>query len=498
MRKGFFMRIELDKKQDKIYKGFITFIIACLGILMLGLVNASWSELITYNHKFGSYDIAFIASAVILVIGVLALQKYNIKKRYIFFGILIVGFLIRLGYAFTIQSVPISDFAMMYETAGDVLKGDFSNLWGTGYIARFPHITMSVMYFAGIRAVFSEPLLAIKFLNVVASTCNIIIIYLIAKELFNNKIAQLGALITALFPPLILYTAIFTTENLAIPFFLLGVYIFILVIKEKKDWKFLFLATFMVSIGNLFRMVGVIILVAFILYVLISYNNTLKKKVISIILLGAGFLVPLVSTSFILHYSGVMEYQLWRGREPSITSILKGFNVEHSGRWNLDDAAIPELYNFDYDEIEKVCKEKIFERITTTPKDELFKFFVSKYTSQWCVGDFSGSYWAEHSIEEKDMLIKVSENGIWFAQGFFVVLISLTYIGLANLKAIRKNKILSLFYYIFCGYGVFYLISENQSRYGFTVCWVFIILALVGIDLISNIRIKEGDSYEKV
>lgn len=492
------MNVELTKKENKVYKGFITFVIASLVVLMLVLVNASWNELVAYKYKFGKIDIIFIILVMLLIIGVKSLQKYKIKTKYIFLSIFITGFLLRLAYAFSINSVPISDFAMMYETAGDVLRGDFSNLWGTGYIARFPHITVPVMYFAGIRAIFPEPLLAIKFFNVVASTFNILIIYLIAKEVFNNKIAQWGALITALFPPLILYTAIYTTENLAIPFFLLGIYLFILVVVGKKDWKFLLLASIMISIGNLFRMVGPIILVAFILYIIVSYQNSLKKKIISIMLVIIGFVVPLVSTSFTLHYSGVMEYQLWKGREPSITSILKGFNVEYAGRWNPDDAAIPEAYNFDYDKIEEVCKEKIFERITTTPKDQLFKFLLNKYTSQWSVGDFSGSYWAEHSIEDSDMLIKFSDNGIWFAQGFYVVLITLTYVGLANFNLTRKNKSISLFYYIFCGYGIFYLVSENQARYAFTVCWIFIILALVGIDLIGNINKKEGCNSEEI
>lgn len=486
------MKNEVNMREEKIHKGFITFVIASLVILVLVLVNASWNELVNYNYKFSSIDILFISSTLVLIAGVFLLRKYNIKAKYIVLSIFLIGFLIRLGYAFTIDSVPISDFAMMYETAGSVLNGDFSNLWGTGYIARFPHITIPVMYFALIRAIFPDPLLAIKFFNVVASSCNIIIIYLIAKELFNNKkIAQWGALITALFPPLILYTAIFTTENLAIPFFLLGIYLFILVVNGKKDCKILFVASVMVSVGSLFRMVGPVIIAAFVLYVLVSYKSKIKKKLICIVFIIIGFLVPLVSTSYALHYSGVIEYQLWKGREPAITSILKGFNVEHAGRWNPEDAAIPEMYNFDYDKIEEVCKEKINERLTTTPKDELFQFFVNKYTSQWCVGDFSGSYWAEHSIEDSDMLLKVSETGIWFAQAFFVVLISLTYIGLANLKTITYNRPISLFYYIFCGYGVFYLITENQSRYAFTVCWIFIILALVGIDLFTKSKEKE-------
>ncbi|HEY5524625.1 MAG TPA: hypothetical protein VIK26_04710, partial [Clostridium sp.] len=124
---------------------------------------------------------------------------------------------------------------------------------------------------------------------------------------------------------------------------------------------------------------------------------------------------------------------------------------------------------------------------TTTPKGELLKFFANKYSSQWSMGDFSGAYWAEHSVEDEDIGIKFSENGIWFGQLFFVVIISLSYIGLLNIKEVNQNRPLSLIYYIFCGYSILYLVSENQARYGFIVCWIFVIMATVGIDLLQKI-----------
>ena len=49
----------------------------------------------------------------------------------------------------------------------------------------------------------------------------------------------------------------------------------------------------------------------------------------------------------------------------------------------------------------------------------------------------------------------------------------------------------SLFYYIFCGYSIFYLITENQARYAFTVCWIFVIMAIVGIDFIEKLNFRK-------
>ena len=491
MDKDSYKKIE---KGNRIYNGFITFVLGTLFIFMLLIVNGSFSNLAEYKNSFNSIDIIFCIGSIITIALLYMSYKRGVSSKIILLGIVILGLILRLLYAFTIDSIPISDFATMYETAGSILEGDFSMLWGTGYIARFPHITIPTLYYAGIRYIFSEPLLVIKGVNVFASTCNIVIIYKITEEIFSSKgKAIITALITALYPPLILYTAVFTTENLAIPFLLVAIHMFILFIKKEGNCKYLVLAALFLSVGNLFRMVGQIMLIAFILYIIISYREKIKSKVIIILILIIMFVIPLIGTSFLLENNGVIEYQLWKGREPNLTNIVKGLNIENQGQWNLDDSLIPEMYDFDYEKIEEACKIIIWDRLSTTPKGELLKFFAEKYSSQWNVGDFSGSYWAEHDLEEENKGIKFSENGIVFGQLFFVILISLSYIGLLNIREVKQNRPLSLIYYIFCGYSILYLVSENQARYGFIVSWVFIIMATVGIDLLQKIGTVKRD-----
>ena len=85
------------------------------------------------------------------------------------------------------------------------------------------------------------------------------------------------------------------------------------------------------------------------------------------------------------------------------------------------------------------------------------------------------------------MFLKFSEKGIWFSQLFCVILIGLSYIGLLNFKESINNNAIAIIYYVFCGYGILYLISENQARYGYVVCWVFILMGSIGINLMDKI-----------
>ena len=175
--------------------------------------------------------------------------------------------------------------------------------------------------------------------------------------------------------------------------------------------------------------------------------------------------------------TGVTEFQLWRGSEPFWTSVLKGTNMESHGRWNHEDAIIPDIYNFDYDKITQVSKEIIKERLISTPAKDLGIFYLRKFTFQWREGDFSASYWAELRTDPQNIKINLRDDAPIYAQLYFFLLMLLSYIGLYN-KENSKNSAINLFYIIFCGYALFCLITESQDRYSFIVCWLFPILSL--------------------
>lgn len=53
---------------------------------------------------------------------------------------------------------------------------------------------------------------------------------------------------------------------------------------------------------------------------------------------------------------------------------------------------------------------------------------------------------------------------------------------MGNNNGSEPNTKLNLFHLILLGYVAAYLITENQNRYGYIVSWIFIILAVDGID----------------
>lgn len=486
------------EKWNKISFNFIKFVNVAL-IFLIGMVLiTTYEALKKTNGKFGGVDIVFIAITVLTASIIYFLYKKNVKSKKILIILVAIGFIIRLVWVFSINSIPVSDYNGIYRTTHEILQGNFQQLREVGYYARFPHLTIPLLFASLMRLLFPVNLfIAVKVVNCIFSSLGIFFMYLLGKEIFKKDIyGIIGVFFMTFYPPIILYTAVYCNENQAIPFYILAIYLFLKSVNKENKYRGLFFAGVALSIGNLFRMVATIVIVAFMLYLIVGVDFGMKERIKKGAIVVIGFAIPLITISFGLKSINFTEQHIWAGSEPKITNILKGTNIEGGGGWTHEDAIIPETYNFDKEKIEEVCKEIIFNRLTTTPINELVNFYYKKYTGIWSNGEFSGAYWAEHSIEDSDMKIRISQNGIWYIRLFYLMLIGFTFLGLFNRKALKENMGINLIYFIFCGYGIMFLITERQDRYTFIVCWIFILLAMNGINLMKRLGVSKWKSLD--
>lgn len=482
---------------NKISKGFTAFMIGALKILLivvvLSTIKIALSKVIAINTSF---FVMLILVGFTVYFGYKLINSDLDNKKKIMI-ILAWGMIVRALWLINVNSIPTSDFSTMYESAGNFVKGDTSMFKGTAYIARNPHLTMMVLYMALIRKIFPvENLLVMKVINLMLGVAVIYLIYLIIKKVFDNKrYGLIAALMASIFPPLVTYTAVFCTENLAIPLYLLSIYIFLLVVKDKKSFWLLIPCGIALSVGHLLRMVAQIVLIAFILYILLYTKEKVIYKLRNSIAIIASFLIIFVVTSNILKSLDVTEYQLWKGAEPNITSILKGTHIASGGAWNEEDAKVPSECDFDYDKIVEVCIDTIEERLTTTPPSVLIKFYIMKFIHQWDQGDLAGVFWSTLDVPEDEIIVDISGGGNGILQLVYSAMMLLTFIGVFNKKALEDKPEIKLFYLLLCGYGAAYLITESQARYSYIVCWLFAILAIAGVDKICN---TEGEGIGKL
>lgn len=466
---------------EKFKEKFTTFFLTTLKVLMIVVMVASSGYIKNFNKN------SIIVGAILL--SIIVIEVYIIKRNICYKKqialILICGFILRGLWLLNVKSIPISDFSVIYECGQEFLNGNTGMFWGHSYIARFPHLTIMVLYMALMIKIFpTNNIVMMKLVNLALGVLTIYIIYLLVKELFDSKKRGIyAASLASIFPPFITYTGVFCTENVAIPLYLLSIYFFILVIKNKKSKYYLISSGILLSIGNLFRMVAAIVVIAYAIYILIYLKYKIINKLRNIALYIVPYVVFLVVVSYTLQSLKITEFPLWKGSEPKITSILKGSNLESNGRWNEKDAAIVEKYNYDYQKIQDASLEIIKERLTKTPPLELVKFYIRKIALQWNEGDFGGVYWTKLGVPEEDIKVDISLEVL---QIVYLSVMILIFIGLFNRKNNKDSQEINLLYIILCGYGVMYLVTESQGRYAYIISWIFIILAIEGINFILN------------
>lgn len=467
---------------------FTRFVICALIVMFPILLVTAVGVSIQYKN-INFVNITILAIYLVLTLSLIYSIYKKIDKNKMLIGILITGFILRFIWAFITPSIPTSDFKNMYDNAQNLLQGNTSAFFGLGYFARFPHMTPYTLYLALIVKYFgANALTVVKVLNVVLSTASIYLVYIICNSIFKDyKRPLIGAFIMSVMPSSILYVAVYCSENVAIPFYLLSIYLFIIVINNKKNSLYLLLCGLLLSVGHLFRMIAYIVLIAYVMYILIYDNEKIVKKLRNITFILVPFILLFVLVGNALVSLNITDRKLWNGSEPSnLTSAVRGSNIESGGSWNLEDAQFMDSLLSDREALEKACKERIIERYTTTPPLKLVNFFIGKFTSQWAYGDNAGAYWSELEIPDDKIKFDISGKGTSSYQIIYSVILLLIIVGLFNRRQLAEHKIVNLFYIILCGFGAAFLILETQCRYAFIVSFIFAILPVTAFNFSFN------------
>lgn len=457
-----------------------------LTIIIVSSIGGFFASFLGFN--FGTLIVTLIEALAIYIGYKLIVSKLKDKDKVIY--LIIIAAILRVLWILNADTVPVSDFKTMFNSGAALLNGDTSIFKGLGYIGRYPHLVVTTLYMALVENIFQgNSLIAMKVINLILGLVVVYLIYGVAKEVFEDeKKSQIALLLAVVFPPLVTYTPVFCSENIAMPFYLLSIYFFIKALKKGKNINFVLSGVFL-SFGNLFRMVGIIIIAAYMVYLILYYKENILNKFKAIILFLTPYVLILICASSIIEAAGITETPLWKGSEPKITSSLKGVNVNALGRWNEEDAEFIDKYLEDYDTLEEKCKEVIIDRLTNTSPISLGGFIIAKIATQWNMGDFAGSYWSQLDLKDEDIIFKVYPIGSTIFQLIYVVVLFMIFIGLFDKKN-RKNDIINLFYLIFCAFGGAYLLLENQSRYAYIVSFAFVILFISGIDKCKVLKNK--------
>lgn len=508
-------KIKLSKFSEIFITLIIILFIICFGLALF--------EAIVFNKNilgFNYSPIFMIVSAIIFVILLILIYKRLIPKlrscSKISILIIVIMLIIQVIVGYILLSVPDWDIKAAFNEACYITSSSYNNYGysvdGTnikdfGYTDMFPNNVFLVIVFSVIIKIcnifnFSNYIVAITIVNVLAINLAIILMYLLAKKLFGDKKALMTLIIAFITLPFYLYGGIYYTDSLslALP---VGILYFYLISRDENNKKkkiiwqivlgiFIFTALKM-KLTSAFMVIAIFIFE--ILYK--NFKILLKNLTIPIIF---TLIISVIFTNVLTNKNIInkdrenlakIPYQHW------ILMSLKGNAGYDAEEYRLTNEA------GDYDAKMESINARLKERLNDYRITGVINQLLNKITITW--GD--GNYFVTEQLRTSkihDSILyefvlpygKYSAYYKYIPQGLHLSLLILCIISaIRTIKANELNKDKNILLIMLIGVFVFLLIWETCARYIFNIVPILILVSIDGIDYLSFknvLKLKSG------
>jgi hypothetical protein len=419
----------------------------------------------------------YIALALSLLIAIfLSSRKIN------HFGIvlLIISFLIRLVFILVANFPQVYDFKTLLEASHMFARGDYSfNTWY--HFSTWGYQTAFVIYQGVLLKLFHSEFI-LKLLNIIYSSLLVYIVYKLGLNISKNeKSARIVSLLYMIFPLYLFLNSVLLNSHLATLLSYFGIFF---ILKNEPKYKDYFIGGLLIALGNIIRPEGIIIVLAILLYKLITLRkDILKKVIISLMIFLSTYFIVCKGSSLLVKVTNVNPIGL-ENKDP-LWKFLLGFNYESCGYYVDSDTE----FQVDRETEIKEIKRRALEDIPRTGK--LMACKVDKFWLSSGLDDEMGSF-NDKKINILGIDIKfnnLKNIAISLNKGINVLILALMLLGLfVNRKNINKEA-LFLIIMILITFGVF-LFIEIQPRYMYFIHISLFALSTLGIKYIQDLFLK--------
>lgn len=215
------------------------------------------------------------------------------KHRLLIIAIFLIALLPRIFLAFHSVEIPSSDALGYDHQAIGILEGKGFSEAGKPTSSREP---LYSLFLAGIYYFFGHNYTVVRIIQAILGALVCVIIFLLAKKLFDTRIAILASILAAFCPSLIKISEKLLSENLYT--FMLTIAILLLLKQIKaKDYKCLALLGITLGIASLIRSVMVffpLFIAVFMGKRLVPKGYNIKKRIFAIFILIFFFILPIL------------------------------------------------------------------------------------------------------------------------------------------------------------------------------------------------------------
>lgn len=401
-------------------------------------------------------------------------------------SLFIIGLALRLAYVVYVPQLEVTSDAKAYTIlARNVAEGN-----GYALADGKPHTRWPPGYPLFISAVYKifgiENNTAVRIAQAILTSLLIVIVYLIAKKIFNPRTGFIAGLLMCFYPAFITYSGFLTSQTLAA--FLLPLFVL---------WAINFRGGILPSVGlGIFAgyssLVRPELLLCFmVIFAMLFFKNKAKNRIFKFIVIMFSSMCLVVSMWTLRNYRATREFipisthlgstvwqstwegdwQEWRADEEPLASILKGRDVTEADR-DLLKAGINNLKKRPFVYL-KLCVKRLF-RLWAEGHSYVCRFLSDSTANYFKQGDYFLFSIKLFLLVFNTTIVSLGFLGIWVAYKKFGG--DRGYIGYAAAP---------IWYFV-----VFYCFTFCTGRYSVPVLPLVIIFASCAIGHILNFRKK--------
>lgn len=393
-------------------------------------------------------------------------------------SLFVVRFALALCFILWLDSQPVQDFQTMYTAAGQLACGSHDYL-SSIYFFNWAYQSAFVAYQALVIFLFGNSLLPLQILNAVWMAGTTVLVYKLARCFLSEKAAMTAGVLYCFYPAPLFLSGVLTNQHLSV--FLLYSALYLLLYKPLSPVRAL-LSGALLAVGNAIRPIGVIVMLAAVLWLLLlalrraKLGFSLRGLCVAVSYFAVGAVLSGLIVSSGINPEGLSNNQpMWK--------FVVGLNQDSSGRWNQAD--YDAYLSLPTQQAQEAMKQAVQDRLSVGPI-KLAGLAWRKSAAMWAGNE--DLYWGfGHMKQDAPAVAGLSWNSLQLAlsrfdKGIYLLAFAFAFFGL--LSRLRKKVTEGsdpslLFTLLLCGYYGVHLIVEVQSRYRyFLMPCVFILAAM--------------------
>ena len=407
------------------------------------------------------------------------------EGRYVPWALFGVRFLSALAVILLVGAQPVQDFSTMYTAACQLAAGSHEYLsLDTCYFYNWAYQTAFVVYESLVIRIFGEGYLALQVLNALYMGGTAALTYAIGRRLLPGRGALAAGVLYVLYPAPLFLAAVLTNQHLSVFLLYLGVWVLVSGKDGQVSLPRAALAGLLFALGNAIRPIGIVVLLAVLLWCLIGLARRFtacRERILPALARPA-----LLAVCYVLAGALLAAAVVWSGANPwglsnnqPMWKFVLGLNEESSGAWNAED--YNELYLLQGEEADAAMRETVRERLLVGPV-RLARLMWNKCELMWADNEYM-SWGFGHLDHSADLAgpLTVGQGvnlACYWDKGAYLLLFALALAALVRRLLNRRPRARTLLpVQIFCGYFAVHLLIEVQSRYRYFLMPTIALLA---------------------